>query len=121
MKNLIVGIIVVGVIGGIGFVIYQNNAAPGEYDELAQCLTDRGVKMYGAYWCSACQQQKREFGKSFKFVDNVECSLPNRGGQTELCKKEEITSYPTWEFQDGERAVGVFSLRKLAEKAGCEL
>lgn len=121
MKNLLVGLVVVGIIGGVGFLIYQNNAAPGEHDELAQCLTDNGVKMFGAYWCPACQQQEKEFGKSFKYVDYVECSLPNRGGQTAVCEQEEIASYPTWEFGDGEKVVGIFSLRELAEKAGCEL
>ena len=31
-------------------------------DALAQCLTAKGVKMYGAYWCSHCQNQKKAFG-----------------------------------------------------------
>lgn len=121
MKNLIVGLVIVGVIGGIGFLIYQNNSLPGEHDELAQCLSNNGVKMFGAYWCSACKQQIKEFSKSFQYVDYVECSLPNRGGQTTNCKEEKITSYPTWEFSDGERVSGVLSLKQLAEKAGCEL
>ncbi len=41
----------------------------------ARCLTDRQVKMYGAYWCPHCAEQKEMFGESFalRAVRRVRC------------------------------------------------
>jgi thiol-disulfide isomerase/thioredoxin len=94
---------------------------PGKYDEFATCLTESGARMYGAYWCSHCQDQKKEFGSSWEFVEYIECSLPNNGGQTQACITAEIESYPTWEFEDDSRKQGLVSLEDLSEKSGCEL
>jgi len=94
---------------------------PGKYDNLAQCLTDKGVKMYGAYWCSHCKAQKEMFGTSFGKVNYIECSLAGGQGQTTECKEAGIESYPTWEFKDGSRLSGEVSLETLGEKSGCEL
>jgi len=94
---------------------------PGKYDELAKCLTEKGVKMYGTYWCSHCKVQKQMFGDSWQYVSYVECSLPGGQGQTEECGEAGIEGYPTWEFEDGERLSGEVVLEQLAEKAGCEL
>lgn len=95
--------------------------AGGNNDALASCLTEKGVKMYGAYWCPHCANQKEMFGSSFEKIDYVECSLPNRGGQTEICIEKNIESYPTWEFAGGSRLVGEQKLEALAVKAGCHL
>lgn len=94
---------------------------PGKYDEFAKCLTENGVKMYGAYWCPHCKNQEELFGSSWKYVDYVECSLPNKAGQTQRCRSERINGYPTWEFQGGERVEGELSLQQLSEKSGCSL
>ena len=93
----------------------------GQYDQLAQCLTQNDTKMYGAYWCSHCQTQKRTFGKSFEKINYIECSLPGGKTQTEQCREAAIKSYPTWEFADGSRLEGEISLDTLAKKTGCEL
>ena len=45
---------------------------PGEYDVLANCLTEKGAVMYGTEWCSHCQNQKKSFGKSFEYIDNLD-------------------------------------------------
>mgnify|MGYP002031682199 CR=1 FL=1 len=92
-----------------------------KYDDFAQCVTDSGAKMYGAYWCSHCNQQKESLGDSFYKINYVECSLPNNGGQTKICKDEGVESYPTWEFGDEIRMSGFVPLEKLAERTGCEL
>lgn len=90
-------------------------------DEFAQCLTEAGATMYGAFWCPHCQTQKDAFGKSFEYVDYVECSLPDRSGQTQECIDAGIESYPTWEFADGSRELGEVPLEVLGEITGCEL
>lgn len=94
---------------------------PGMYDDFAKCLSEKGVVMYGAYWCPHCKNQEELFGGSWKLVNYVECSLPNRAGQTQLCSKAGITGYPTWEFSDGSRAEGELSLQQLSDKSGCSL
>ena len=93
----------------------------GKYDAFAQCLTDSDATFYGAFWCPHCASQKELFEGSMDFVNYVECSLPDKSGQTTVCKKANITSYPTWEFADGERQSGVMSLDKLAERTDCSL
>ncbi|OGC81875.1 MAG: hypothetical protein A2788_01905 [Candidatus Abawacabacteria bacterium RIFCSPHIGHO2_01_FULL_46_8] len=94
---------------------------PGEYDEFAQCLTDSGTKMYGAYWCPYCQEQKKELGSSWQYINYIECSLPNRAGTTAVCQDAELEGYPTWEFADGSRIPGKVPLAELSKKTGCPL
>lgn len=103
-----------------GFVFFTSGQ-PGKYDEFAQCLSSKGAKMYGAYWCPHCNEQKSEFASSWKFVKYVECSLPNNGGQTQECNAAGITSYPTWQFADGNRLEGRREISELAAKMGCAL
>ena len=91
------------------------------YDSFASCLTEKGAVMYGTFWCPHCKDQKDLFGDSFQYVNYVECSFPDGKTQTELCIKKEIESYPTWEFENGERLGGTVSLATLSEKTGCSL
>jgi len=62
---------------GIGFIllvaiVLYFMSKPGFYDEFAQCLTDKGVKMYGAYWCPHCQAQKALFEKHEMFERHID-------------------------------------------------
>lgn len=91
----------------------------GQYDDLAKCLAAKNVKMYGAYWCSHCQAQKKAFGNSWQYIKYIECSLPGGKGQTEECNEAGIKGYPTWDFDNGERLSGGVSLEQLGEKSGC--
>ena len=121
MKTIIIFIVILGSIGAlIGYKTYQENQ-PGQYDELAQCLTKNSVKMYGAYWCPHCQAQKKDFGNSWKFIDYIECSLPGGQGQTKECDGAKIEGYPTWENKDGKRLGGEQSMSALAEFGGCQV
>jgi len=99
----------------------SNNDIPGQYDEFAKCLTESNLKMYGAYWCPHCQDQKETFGNSWKLVNYIECSLPNNAGRTVACAQAGIQSYPTWELPNGERVLGYQSLEQLSEYSGCNL
>ena len=119
-KSYIVLSIIVLVVIVIGVLIYNSTTTPGQYDNFAKCLTEKGVKFYGAFWCPHCADQKKLFGKSIKYVDYIECSTPDRSGQTPLCIQEKIEGYPTWEF-NGTKASGVFSLQELGSKSGCQL
>jgi hypothetical protein len=90
-------------------------------DEFAQCLTDSGAIFYGAYWCSHCNAQKREFGASAPLLPYVECATSDGDGQSQTCKEAGIEAYPTWVFPDGSRQEGRVPLTTLAEKTQCEL
>ncbi|MCI0503482.1 thioredoxin domain-containing protein [Candidatus Micrarchaeota archaeon] len=120
MKNdtvLLFGILGVAVLVAAAIFIFS----PGKYDDLAKCLSGKGTKMYGAFWCTHCKEQKEMFGKSWQYVDYVECSTPDGLSQLDICKAANITSYPTWVFADGTRHSGPVTSEQLAVKAGCPL
>ena len=48
----------------IGFVATKERA-PSIYDGFAQCVSDSGARMWGAWWCPHCENQKELFGNSF--------------------------------------------------------
>ena len=102
-------------------VLFAGCSSLGRHDNFASCLTENDVKMYGAYWCPHCANQKDMFGTSFDYVNYVECSLPNRAGTTQICQDEGIKIYPTWEFADGSRTEGVMALEKLSRLSGCSM
>ncbi len=124
MKKVIIGVAVALVVGMIIFAIKGSSltgmVTAGKYDDFAKCLTEKGVVMYGAYWCPHCQNQKEMFGSSWQYVAYVECSLPNRAGQTEICNEKGIQGYPTWDIKGGFHS-GELSFEKLAELTGCIL
>ncbi len=109
------------VVVGLVFFAVKQQSAPGEHDVYAQCLTDNGVKMFGAWWCPHCQQQKALFGKSFKNINYTECSSPGSQEMNQTCKDAKIEGYPTWEFKDGSRLSGVQTLEEVGKKAECSV
>lgn len=119
-KNTLVAILFVLVIGAIGWWAFTNskpNEAQGSYDDFAKCLQSKNVTMYGAAWCSHCQNEKRIFGESFKYVPYVECP-----DNPQACAAKNIQSYPTWLLPNGEQLVGEQNgdgYRALSEKSGC--
>ena len=88
---------------------------PAEYDTFAKCLSEKGAVMYGTEWCSHCQNQKEEFGKSFQYIDYVDCDR-----YESECDKAGVRGYPTW-VVDGENYPGEQPLARLASLSGCEL
>jgi len=88
------------------------NLSQSEADNLAKCLSEKGIKMYGSNECSACSYQKQLFGSSFQYIDFVECTE-----SPELCQG--ITGYPTWKSADKELSRGAQPLNKLKSLAGC--
>lgn len=99
------------------FVWYKTT--PGAYDKLADCLTEKGVKFYGAFWCQHCQAQKQLFSKSASKLPYIECSTPDGKGRMQVCIDANVASYPTWVFPDGTVTTGEKQPAELAEMAGC--
>jgi hypothetical protein len=93
--------------------------APGKYADVAKCLTEKGVIMYGAYWCPHCANQKKVFGGDFQFVKYQECDPKGVGGDKAICVKAGVSSYPTWGFPGQGNLVGEQSVAALADLANC--
>lgn len=137
-KNIIAGVLVLMVaVGAILYAISGNTIAPtgastkltqeasstvpasGPNLALAQCLKDKGVVFYGAFWCPHCKKQKELFTDAVPALPYVECSTPDGNDQTQICKDKGIHSYPTWKFPDGGELSGEQQLATLAASSSC--
>ncbi|KAJ0251061.1 Thiol-disulfide oxidoreductase LTO1 [Hirschfeldia incana] len=91
---------------------------------LAKHLNSIGAKMYGAFWCSHCQEQKEMFGReAAKLLNYVECFPEGykKGVQIfKACSDARIEGFPTWMI-NGEVLSGEIELAKLAEMSGFTL
>jgi hypothetical protein len=90
-------------------------------DDFAKCVSDSGATFYGTYWCPQCDRQRELFGRSDRYLNYVECAYRDSDEKKRECQRADVTSYPTWEFGDGSRVKGFQSLRRLADRTGCEL
>ncbi|MBW4518807.1 MAG: vitamin K epoxide reductase family protein [Scytolyngbya sp. HA4215-MV1] len=85
---------------------------------LATYLRQSGVRMYGAYWCPHCAEQKELFGKqAFSKIEYIECDPNGEKSQAQRCQAAGIKSYPTWEI-NGKFYQGTQPLADLAKLAG---
>lgn len=109
LLGVVVFLILIGIAVGKQYM-------PSEHDAVAQCLTEQGVEMYGAYWCPNCIDQKERFGSAWRHIDYVECS--SQGSKTfDLCP--DLEAVPLW--TDGTvEMTGNRSVGDLAETYGCE-
>ena len=130
---LFTGVIValVVIVGTLGVYANVNNPQVAESDPyavttesgtaevaLAQHLTQQGVKMYGAFWCPHCQNQKQLFGKEASSqIDYVECDPTGKNPRPDLCKASGIQGFPTWEIE-GKLYQGEKTLTELADLSG---
>lgn len=81
---------------------------------LAAHLKQVGAKMYGAYWCPHCHDQKQLFGKeAFRQINYIECDPQGQNPQPELCQAAGVQGYPTWEV-NGKMVTGTQPLQQLA-------
>ena len=106
---------------GVGTSFYAGTQ-PGKLDSFTQCLKDKGMVFYGAFWCSHCQATKKMFGRSAKLLPYVECSTTDGKEQLQVCKDKGIQSYPTWTFPNATSTLtGERTLQELALASGCTL
>jgi hypothetical protein len=111
------------IVAAFGLAYYLGNRTQHRHDAFARCLTERGVKMYGAWWCPHCVEQKEKFDASFEYVPYVECGIKGDvHGVSQVCKDESVKHYPTWQFPPtGERVERIFTLQELSDRTGCSL
>ena len=96
-----------------------------QLDKLANCLAEKNVKEYGAFWCPNCAKQRKLWGSSYDIIHDkgvyTECDPRGDNEHSQICIDKKVEKYPTWEFADGTVIVGVQDLEVLAQKAGCSL
>lgn len=96
--------------------------------ELAKHLKKIGAKMYGAYWCPHCHDEKQLFGKeAAQIINYIECDPGGVNPQTALCQQilekakkqsgQEVVGFPTWEI-NGKFYMGTQTLTDLANRSG---
>lgn len=138
LKQIVFGILLIGILflaGCSSGISYSRETL----DSFANCLADKNVKEYGAFWCPNCAKQEKMFGSSHEIMRDrgvyIECDprctkkpgedllTACRGieGKAEECLDNKIDKYPTWVWPDGSRDVGVQDISMLAQRAGCEL
>lgn len=85
---------------------------------LAKHLSQMGAKMYGAYWCPHCHDQKELFGKqAFALVNYIECDPTGVNPNPQACSAAGVRAYPSWEIK-GQLYQGARSLTDLATLSG---
>lgn len=88
------------------------------YDALGRCMASRQVKMFGAYWCPHCADQKERLGRSYRFV-YAECGVPGSHAEQQQCIQQGVKLFPTWRMPDGSLKPGVFTPQELGSMTGC--
>ncbi len=90
---------------------------------LADCLSSKGIVMYGKATCSACAATRKMFGESFHKIKEIECDPNQPNNEVDLCLKKEILKTPTWILEkdgaDVKRADGYLTADELKETFGC--
>ncbi|MEK7125112.1 MAG: thioredoxin domain-containing protein [Patescibacteria group bacterium] len=113
-RHLVIILVVAAAV--LGIAQYLSRSDQQSTTALAQCLVGRGAIMYGAQWCSHCQNQKNMFGDAFSLMQYVECTQ-----DPAVCLAAGVQGYPTWIFPDGRRLEGKQSLESLAQAGGCPM
>jgi hypothetical protein len=85
---------------------------------LAEHLKKTGAKMYGGWFCSHCYEQKQLFGREAKAnINYIECHPQGKDPQVDLCRKEGIEGFPTWDI-GGKKYPGTQPPEQLAKLSG---
>ena len=134
LKSLIPAIVAIIVIIGAGFYVKNNCSTSGgpaavvpdvvtekNLDTFASCLTEKGMKFYGAFWCGHCANMKKLFGDSMAKINYIECWDNATNKITKACEDAKIEAFPTFDFGDGSRKVGALSLEELKTITSCPL
>lgn len=118
LRCIIVAVAIVAVAAAAYYFAHRRN---NQLDAFARCLTSKQAKMYGAFWCPHCQDQKDKFASSFEYAPYVECGIKGSQAIAAVCTDAGIKRFPTWVFSDGTRIEGAHELDFLSEKTGCPL
>ncbi len=113
--------LVIAVLGWAAYYFLYYQKPVSTLDGFAKCLNAKGARMYGAWWCPHCADQKEMFGYAFQYVNYTECSPEGQRTVKDVCKQAGVKNFPTWQFPDGSRMEGAQPLAVLGDKVGCRL
>jgi hypothetical protein len=119
VRNIIIVVAIVAVCAGFYFFLRRKHDS--RMDAFAQCLGAKGAKMYGAYWCPHCSDQKELFGSSFQYAPYIECGMKGSRNEAQVCIDAGVKRFPTWVFASGARVEGEHTLEFLGQETGCPL
>jgi len=119
VPKIIIAVIVLALVSGL--VLFLRRKHNSRLDAFAQCLTAKGAKMYGAFWCPHCADQKELFGASFQYAPYIECGIKGSRSIEPVCTQANVKRFPTWVFADGARVEGSHSLEFLGQETSCPL
>ena len=111
-----------------GTFLYAGCGSKNE-QSLTDCLIEKNVHLYSAWWCMPCLQQEqtleKELGEEWGyFKENivVQCYEESKISLVQQCEDKKIEFFPAWEFpnRNPNWEYGVQSLEKIAKLAGCE-
>jgi hypothetical protein len=119
LRYIIIAIVIVVAFAAAYYLIWHKRTS--RLDAFAKCLTAKQAKMYGAFWCPHCDEQKEKFGSSFQYAPYIECGIKGSQGIASVCTQAGIKRFPTWIFADGTRVEGEHELEFLGEETGCSL
>jgi len=100
-----------------GLVAEGEATAAPDLVAFAKALTTAGAKFYGADWCAFCTDQKNLFQEGKAYLPFVEVTNPDRTLNA-TGTAENITTYPTWKFANGQTVTGVQTLQQISTLSG---
>jgi uncharacterized membrane protein len=116
--GILIGVVVLTGTVGVYAMQRQFTAVNESFaGRLAQHLQTTNSRMFGAFWCPHCRDQKERFGAAATQIPYVECDPRGENPQVQLCRDKKIEGYPTWEIR-GTLYSGDLSLDELARLSG---
>src|SRR5262249_61214333 len=91
--------LMVGAFGGVYFLGQRRKTS--RLAAFAKCLSAKQAKMYGAYWCPHCAEQKEMFGGAFQYVSYMECGVVGSREEAPHCVQAGVKTFPAREFGHG--------------------
>ena len=114
-------------LGLLTYYAHTKVVPSGIYDTFAQCVYEKGMRMYGSKGCVYCAKQRALFGDSAEYIKEIECDPRYPNPETDRCIAKKIERTPTWIREDAAGNTvkrydpGVRSLQTLAGETGCAL
>lgn len=127
LAQVFIAIFLAAALGWATYFVHAGAIPSGTYIPFAQCVYEKGMRMYGAKTCSACVKQRELFGDAAPYIREIECDPRYPGSEVARCVAKQITRTPTWIREDAAGNTlkrfdpGVLSLETLAEETGCVL
>ena len=109
MKKIWVTAIIVFIVVIISVIII-NSKGNDVSKEIATCIGENS-ELYTQFGCHACQIQEEMFGKSYQYLNVIDCWY-----EREKCLHIQYT--PVW-IINNKKYTGVQSIEKLKELTGC--